>query len=242
MRNFLVWKRLIHTSVVTHIVEPSIILIGFGYGVGSLVQDVDGVSYLEFIAAGMVGFGIMNSASFEALFSAFSRMHVQKTWSAILNAPMTLDDVVLGEWLWATIKSMISGGAMLVLLILLGIAHLPHTVLVIPYMAIVGLAFAGIALAVNAMAHSYDFFSYYFSLFLTPMMLLSGAFFPVSTLPPALSIITQALPLYHAVSIFRPLIQGTMPTDFILHTMVLLIYGALGAYIALVLTRHRLLR
>jgi lipooligosaccharide transport system permease protein len=231
-----------YASIATHIIEPAIFLLGFGIGVGMLIQEVDGVSYLEFIAAGMVGYGIMNSCSFEALFSAFSRMHIQKTWDAMLNAPMTIDDVLLGEWLWATIKGMMSGCAMLLVLCIMGIPSFPHTLLALPCMVISGLAFSGIALPVIALAKNYDFFSYYFSLFITPMMLLSGAFSPVDRLPEQLLMVTKTLPLYHAVSLFRPLIGGHIPENLYLHLAVLLAYGLVGIYVALVLLRHRILR
>ena len=177
MRNYLVWKKLLASSVAVHLADPVIFMLGFGFGLGALIGDVEGLSYLQFVAAGMVAYGTMNSASFEALYSAFTRMHVQRTWESILNAPMNLDDILLGEWLWAAIKGLMAGVAMLVVLTVLGLASWPLSFLAIPCIFVAALAFSGIALAVNAAARGYDFFSYYFSLFITPMMMLSGAFF-----------------------------------------------------------------
>ena len=88
MRNYLVWKKLLASSVAVHLADPVIFMLGFGFGLGALIGDVEGLSYLQFVAAGMVAYGTMNSASFEALYSAFTRMHVQRTWESILNAPM----------------------------------------------------------------------------------------------------------------------------------------------------------
>ena len=183
MRNYLVWKKLLASSVAVHLADPVIFMLGFGFGLGALIGDVEGLSYLQFVAAGMVAYGTMNSASFEALYSAFTRMHVQRTWESILNAPMNLDDILLGEWLWAAIKGLMAGVAMLVVLTVLGLASWPLSFLAIPCIFVAALAFSGIALAVNAAARGYDFFSYYFSLFITPMMMLSGRFFPVYVLP-----------------------------------------------------------
>lgn len=241
VRNYMVWRHLMYSSIATHIIEPTVFLLGFGYGVGAFIPEVDGASYMEFIAAGMLGYGVMNSASFEGLFSAFSRMHVQKTWLAILNAPMTLDDVLLGEWLWASIKGLMSGCAMLLLLLVLGVSHLPESIWVLPAMVLTALAFSGMALSINSLANNYDFFSYYFSLFITPMMLLSGTFFPVSELPEQLALISQVLPLYHAIGLFRPILNGVVPDAMALHMGVLFAYAAVGLYIAMVLTRKRLL-
>jgi lipooligosaccharide transport system permease protein len=107
--------------------------------------------------------------------------------------------------------------------------------------ALVGLAFAGLGLAVNALATGYDFFSYYMTLVLTPMMMLSGVFFPVAQLPAAVQAAAQALPLYHGVALARPLLLGEMPQGILLHVAVLLAYAIGGFYLAVVLTRRRLL-
>ena len=238
-RNFLVWRKLMKSSVIVHLVEPVIILFGLGIGVGSLVGEINGVSYLQFFAAGMAGFAVMNSASFEALYSAFTRMHVQKTWSAILHAPMTLDDIVVGEWLWAAAKGALAGAAMLVVISAAGLAQYPAALWVLPAAAAGGLAFAGIALVFNALARGYEFFAFYFSLFLTPMMMLSGAFFPVETLPTVLQYLSAAMPLRHFVDILRPLLAGEIPPSLALNLGVLILYGAGGLWLAVLLTRRR---
>ena len=241
-RNFLVWRKLMVSSVVTHLADPVIFLLGFGLGVGALVGEINDGDYLEFIAAGMICYGTMNGASFEALYSAFTRMHVQRTWEGILNAPMTLDDVLLGEWLWAGIKGLMAGSAMLLVLALLGLAQ-PHAApLLLPLLFVAALAFSGLALMINAIARSYEFFSYYFTLFITPMMMLSGAFFPTSVLPSPLQLLSSLLPLTHIVAIARPLLDGETPAALPLHLAVLLFYALLGVYIAAILTRRRLLK
>ena len=100
-RNFLVWRKLAIPSMLGNLADPVFYMLGLGYGLGSLLPEVAGKPYITFLAAGTVCYSTMNSASFEALYSAFSRMHVQKTWSAILNAPLDLDDVMLAEAAWA---------------------------------------------------------------------------------------------------------------------------------------------
>jgi lipooligosaccharide transport system permease protein len=169
-------------------------------------------------------------------------MHVQKTWDAIMNAPVTLDDVVLGETVWAASKSFLSGMAVLLVAWALGLAQSALALWVVPIVFLTGLAFAGLGLVMTALSPSYDFFMYYFTLVITPMMLVCGVFFPVSQLPEPLQAVTQFLPLTHAVDMVRPLLRGVVPSDIALHLAVLAAYALAGFYTALVLTRRRLLR
>lgn len=241
-RHFLVWRKLAIPSILGNLADPLIMLFGLGYGLGSVLGNLGGTSYFAFLAAGFLGSSTMYAASFEALFSAFSRMHVQRTWEAIVNAPMTLDDVLAGEWLWAASKALAAGLCMLAVVAAVGYAAWPHSLAAIPVLALVGLAFGALGLSVNALATGYDFFSYYMTLLLTPMMLLSGVFFPVEQLPALIRAIAQALPLYHGVELVRPLLGGGWPSQALLHLAVLAAYAAGAFYLATVLTRRRLLR
>lgn len=241
-RNFLVWKKLAIPSLLGNLADPMIYLFGLGYGLGSLLPQVSGVSYIAFLASGTVCASTMNAASFEALYSAFSRMHVQKTWEAIMNAPVSLDDVVAGEWLWAAAKATLSGAAILLIITLLGFVGSPLAFWALPVIFLTGLCFASLGLIVTALAPSYDFFMYYFTLVITPMVLLCGVFFPTEQLPPLVQTIGAWLPLTHAVALVRPLLFGHIPADIVLHVLFLL-GVAIGAFlIALHLTRRRLLQ
>lgn len=241
-RNFLVWKKLAIASVLGNVAEPLITLIAFGYGLGSLLKEINGVPYIAFLASGSICMSVMMASSFEALYSAFSRMHVQKTWEALLNTPLALDDIVLAEMLWAATKSLISGMAILAVLFGLGIGLHPTAFLVPPLLFIIGMTFASIALIVNALAKAYDFFTYYFTLVLTPMIFLSGVYYPSTQLPDWLQTLAALLPLSAAVDLVRPLLLGQMPESPALKLAALLAYGATGFYLALVLTRRRLLK
>ncbi|CAG0938288.1 Inner membrane transport permease YadH [Gallionellaceae bacterium] len=241
-RHFLVWKKVAATSVIGHIADPMIYLLGLGYGLGSFLPEMGGTSYMMFLAAGTVCYSTMNSASFEALYSGFSRMHEQRTWDAILNTPVTLDDVVLAEILWAASKSLMAGVAVLVVVWLMGMSHTLLSLWAIPLALLVGLCFASIGLIMTALAPSYDFFMYYFTLVITPMMLLCGVFFPVTQLPPLLQEVSAILPLSHAVDIARPLLNGQLPAHVMTHVAVLLLYTVFGFYVSLVLFRRRLSR
>ena len=241
-RNFLVWKKLALPSVLGNLADPMIYMLGLGYGLGALLPDVGGVSYIAFLAAGTVCFSTANSATFESLYSAFSRMHVQRTWDAIMNAPLTLDDVVLAELIWTASKSFLSGLAILIVVWALGLSQSALSLWALPVVVLVGLCFGAIGLTVTALAPSFDFFMYYFTLVITPTSLLSGVFFPIDQLPGSLQAAAAVLPLYHAVALARPLMLGDIPQDVLLHLAVPLGYAAVGFYVALVLTRRRLLK
>ena len=240
-RNALVWRKLAVPSILGNLADPMIYMLGLGYGLGGLLPQVDGVSYIAFLAAGTVCFSTMNSATFEALYSAFSRMHVQRTWDAIMNAPINLDDVVLAEAVWAASKSFLSGCAILIIIWVLGLSHSPLTLWIVPLAFLVGLTFACLGLVMNAVSPSYDFFLYYFTLLITPMVLLGGVFFPTDQLPGALQAVSAVLPLTHAVRLARPLVVGVAPAEPAINVLVLLGYAAVAFYVALVLTRRRLL-
>ena len=241
-RNFLVWRKLAIPSVLGNLADPLIYMLGLGYGMGRLLPEVGGVSYVAFLAAGTVVSSTMNAATFEALYSAFSRMHVQKTWDAILNTPLSIDHVLAGELVWGASKSLLSGLAILLVVACLGLTSSWLALWVIPVVFLTGLAFAALGLIVCALAPSYDFFMYYFTLFITPMMLVSGVFFPADQLPAALHSIASWLPLSHAVELARPLLLGQVPANCLGHVLALLGIAGVAFYIALVLTRRRLLR
>lgn len=243
LRNLLVWRKLAIPSLVANIAEPLMWLVAFGYGMGALVGDVnlDGqrVPYILFLASGSICMSAMNAATFEALYSAFSRMHVQKTWDGILNAPMHLDDVLLAEMLWAAFKALFTITAILGVMMGLGITHSWKLLAAWPILLCVGITFSCIALIFNALAKGYDFFTYYFTLFLTPMMFLSGVFFPRDQLPDLVREVSAWLPLTQAIALVRPLFLDQWPAQPLLHLGVLALYAVVAWRIALHLTQKR---
>ena len=204
LRNLLVWRKLAIPSLLGNIAEPLMWLVAFGYGMGALVGTltINGttVPYILFLASGSICMSAMNAASFEALYSAFSRMHVQKTWDGIMNAPVSLDDIVMAEMLWAAFKALFTVTAILGVMLALDISHSPKLLVAWPILLGVGITFSSMALVFNALAKGYDFFTYYFTLFLTPSMFLGGVFFPLEQLPPLVRVVADWLPLANAVA------------------------------------------
>lgn len=242
-RNFLVWRKLALPAILGHLADPMIYLLGLGYGLGNLLPSLDGgQSYVAFLAGGIICSSTMNAATFEALYSAFSRMHVQKTWEAILNTPLGMNDLLLGELAWAASKSLLSGAAILLVVSAMGLTQGNLVLWALPAILLTGLAFAAMGLICNALAPSYDFFMYYFTLFITPMTLISGVFFPTDQLPGWLAAIGEWLPLAQGVALVRPLLNGQVPTEIWTHVGALLLLTVLSYVIALALTRRRLMK
>lgn len=241
-RNQLVWTKLAIPSMLGNLADPMLYMLGLGYGLGAMMPDVVGMPYIVFLAAGTVCSSTMMSASFESMYSSFSRMHVQRTWDAIMNAPVTLDDLIFGEAIWSATKAFLSGAAVLAVATALGLVASPLALWVLPIVFLTGLAFSGMGLTMTSLSPSYDFFMYYFTLAVTPMMLTSGVFFPLEQLPGWLQAVARALPLTHAVALVRPLMTGHIPGAITTHVAVLAGYAAISCCIALVLARRRLLK
>src|SRR5438105_6806902 len=153
-RNMLVWRKLFVASVLSNLADPLIMLFGLGYGLGALLPSVEGMSYITFFAAGTLCSATMFTASFESMFSGFSRMHGQKTWDAILYAPLLIDDIVAGELMWAASKAWLTGSTILAVIVVFGFAASPLAVLSVPAAFLVGLAVSSIGLVMSVLARN----------------------------------------------------------------------------------------
>lgn len=240
-RNLKVWLRLAIPSIMGNLADPLIYLLGLGFGLGALLPKVGGVSYISFLATGTVAFSTMNAATFEALYSGYARAHEQKTWSAIMNAPLSLDDVMIGELMWSATKALFSGGAILIVISVFGLVQPLHALAAVPLVILIGLCFAGIGYIATALATGYDFFMYWLTLFISPMAMLCGVFFPLEQLPAFVRGMASILPLGHAVAAIRPILLYGEAPQLWLHVLVLLVYTVVGFAIGRALMRRRLL-
>lgn len=222
--------------------EPFIYLLGLGLGLGSFIGEMEGVSYMTFLASGLIASSAMNTATYEGLFSVYTRMVPQQTYEGMLATSLEVDDIVAGEMLWCATKGLMSSSAILIVGLLIGAIHHWQAVLCIPFFFLIGLCFAGPAIMVSSLAPSYDFFNYYVTLLLTPMFIFCGVFYPVRTLPDFVQPFIQLLPLSHAIALVRPLASGQTPSNVFLHVLVLAAFAALGYYLAVVLVRKRLIK
>lgn len=159
-----------------------------------------------------------------------------------MHTPLTLGDVVVGEIVWAASKAVLSGAAIMLVAGMLGYAQFPSMLLALPIIALAGLAFASLAMIVTALAPSYDFFMFYQTLVLTPMLLLSGVFFPLKQLPEAVRQGAMVLPLAHAVELIRAAMLGRPAANVGVHVAVLVAYAIVPFFVCAALFRRRLMR
>ena len=239
-RNILVWRKLMGPSLMMNFGEPLVYLLGLGYGLGLFIGKMAGVDYLTFLASGIIASSAMTTATFEGMYSVYTRMVPQRTYDAMLATPTEVDDILAGEMIWCATKSLINGIAILAVAAILGAVADMRAVLVLPIVFLIGLCFAGPAMVMTSVSKGYDFFAYYFTLVITPMFIVCGVFYPTNVLPEFVQRFVQVLPLTHAVALTRPLIVGQPLTDVALHISVLLAYAVIGYYIAVILTRRRL--
>lgn len=240
-RNAKVWTKLMRVSMVIQFGEPLIYLLGLGYGFGQFVPAMDGLPYLTFLASGLVMSSVMNTATFEGMYSCYTRMEPQKTHQAMLATPLRVRDVVIGEQLWAATKGCIPCIALLLVATALGAINQP-TALLVPFVGVIaGLAFAGFCMPIVPFARSYDYFSYFYTLVIVPMFIFSGVFYPLDSLPLWVANLAQVLPLSHAVALARPLVVGEWPSDVLLHLGVLMAYALLGGWLSIRFFERRLL-
>ncbi|MGY3622084.1 ABC transporter permease [Bradyrhizobium sp. USDA 10063] len=241
-RNYLIWRKVALASVLGNLADPMTNLFGLGFGLGMIVGRVEGTSYIAFLAAGMMATSAMTSATFEGIYAAFARMHAQRTWEAILCTQLTLGDIVLGEMAWATSKAVLAGTAIAIVATTLGYAAWPSTLYALPAIALTGLVFASLAMVVISLAPSYDYFVFYQTLVVTPMVFLCGAVFPVNQLPGAFQSVAGLLPLAHSVDLIRPAMLGRPADGVALHISVLCIYAVLPFFLSTALLCRRLMR
>jgi lipooligosaccharide transport system permease protein len=192
-RQYLVWRKVLWSSLTTNVVNPILFLFAFGFGLGAVVHEMGGLGYLAFVVPGMMAYSAMFAASFETTIGSFARFDFQKTWDATLATPVTLLELLLGEAMWATCKAMLSALCVLVVGALWGG---------------IGFTFATCGLVATAHAKSWEFFSYFFTFWVTPMFVFSGVFFGVDRFPDYIEPVAWILPMTHLVEVVRPLVAG----------------------------------
>jgi len=207
-RNFTVYTKRYKSSMVLNFVEPVLYLVALGFGLGAFVKEINGVPYINFIAPGLIATSTMFSSSFECTYGTYIRMTYQKTFDAILATPININDLITGEIMWGAAKGTLYGSTIMLVVSALGLIDSFYIVLAIPLIFITGIIFAEIGVIASATVPGIDSFNYFNTLFMTPMFLFSGIFFPVDTLPSIVSKIAFFTPLFHLVNICRAFASG----------------------------------
>lgn len=211
-RNAAIYRRTYKLNILPNFFEPLLYLLAMGLGLGLYVREIDGVRYLDFIAPGLVAVSAMNGASFEVTFNCFVKMQFGRVYDAVMATPLSVEDIGLGELLWATTRALIYGVVFLGIAAAFGAVHSGLALLAPVAIALIGLMFAVIGLSFTAAIPLIDYFTYYWTLFLTPMFLFSGVFFPLDRLPAWMQTVAWFMPLQQAVDLMRALmLTGRVP-------------------------------
>ncbi|MBP2634588.1 MAG: yadH [Firmicutes bacterium] len=240
-RHMAVFRKIWFTNIMFNFIEPLLYLTAMGYGLGTFVQDMEGMTYLQYIAPGMVASSAMFAASFECTYGSFLRLHYQKTYQAMLAGPVTVRDIVAGDILYATFKSMLFGLVILVVISVLGQVQSWWAVAIPLFLVIPGLAFSLLAICYTGMVANIDNFNYYITLFLTPAYLFSGVFFPINSMPGWAQAVVWINPIFHSVEICRALALGNINPGLLVHAGVLMVLAALLMPVAVRLLTKRLI-
>ena len=241
-RNWDVYQSLWRSEIVSTLAEPIFVLLAMGYGLGSLVQEVEGRSYIEFIAPGLLGTYVMFGAVFECSWGTYVRMQIQHTFDAIIVTPVSIQEVITGELFWGTTRALIAGCVMLTAISAGGWVDSPLAILVPPAAVLGGLSFACISMVYTSQAPHVSSFNYFFNLFVTPMFFFSGVFFPISGLPQGAQYLAWTLPLTHLTRINRSLVTGDLDLGVLWSLLYLIAFIAVLFPLSLYLMRRRLIR
>ena len=205
LRNLYSYKRFIVPTFLVSLVEPLFYLITFGVGMGAYMGAFGGKPYLNFLVPGVLVSAVMMSSSFECLYGTYIKIVHEKVYDSLIATPVSADEAVAGDIAWGSFRGFVSGTLMMTVALLMGVspASAGGLVLLLVFLVFIGVLFGSLAMIVTSVAPSFDFFSYYTELVITPMLFFSGVFFPLDHFPPWMKTLAEFLPLTHAVRISR---------------------------------------
>ncbi|MBJ7332461.1 MAG: ABC transporter permease, partial [Solirubrobacteraceae bacterium] len=229
-RDVMIFQKFWKATTFSSIVEPTIYLLAFGFGFGALVSEVGGVDYIEYVGTGVVASAALFSSVFAGMFNTFVRREFQRTYDALLAAPVDVEELVTAEVLWISCRAGVYCMAPLLVATLFGLDPRWTTVFVPLVGFATGWGFASFGVLISAFAKSIDNFNYVTSAVITPLFLLSGTFFPISGLPEGIQVLMHFNPLYHCVQLVRGLVLGGLEVNDLWHVFALLVF-AIGMWL-----------
>jgi lipooligosaccharide transport system permease protein len=244
------YRRTFRSSVFTSFLTPLLFLTAMGIGLGGYVDPsataaLGGVSYLQFLAPGLLVATSMQSAAFEATFPIIGGLNWQRTFHAMYATPLSPTDIALGNLLWTAFRLLLIATVFTIVVILLGAAYSPAIVLGIPIAVLTGMAFAAPISAFSATQRTPAKFNVIFRFIITPLFLFSGVFFPIDTMPSFLQPLAWLSPLWHGVVLTRALVFGVAgeePLLMVVHLTILIVIVAVGTWATVRLVERRLVR
>jgi lipooligosaccharide transport system permease protein len=241
-RNLVVFKKNWKSNLMFNFIEPVLYLVAMGYGLGSYVQNIEGMSYLQFVAPGLVASSAMWATAAECTYDSFVRLHYQRVYEAITATPVSVEELIAAEMFYGAFKSVLYGSVIIVVLCLLGLVASPWVLLAPPVLALAGLIFAELSMVWTSFAPRIETFNYFFTLLITPMFLFGGVFFPVEGLPAVVRSLSWLTPLYHSVALVRAFVLGAVSSSLWTHALWLAVVAGLLFNLPVRLMRGRLVK
>ena len=245
-RNLRVYRKSWEISFIPPFLEPLFYLIAFGVGMSGLVgnlryQGAD-LSYVSFIAPALIGMSIMYNSFFETTYASFVRMYYQKTFDAMLATPLSLEEVITGEIVWGATKSLIAAAIMMVVIGSFGLIRFPEGLLLLPLAVLGGIAFASIGMFFTGIVANIEMFNLPVFLFVTPMFLFSGTFFPLENLPSWAQQFALVFPLTHLTNLARAFSFGHVDLSQLWEISYLLLFSFVFFPLAILKMQRRLIK
>jgi len=245
-RNLIVYRRIWKVNFLPPLLEPLFYLLAFGVGLSALIGKVayggQHISYVAFIAPSLLAINMMYNAFFETTYASFVRMYYQKTFDAIMATPLSLGEVITAEIIWGATKSVFGTAIMLGVISAFGLIRYPQGLLVIPMAFLGGIAFGSLGMLITGIVPSIDMFNLPIFLFITPMFLFSGTFFPIETLPAWAQTVAFALPLTHLVEFTRQVSIGQVGIGLLWQVGYLVVFSLISFPLAIVAMHRRLIQ
>ncbi len=245
-RNLVVYRKIWLVNFLPPLLEPLFYVLAFGMGLSALVGEVHyagtPIPYIAFIAPAFIAVTIMQNGFFETTYASFVRMYYQKTFDAIMATPLSLEEVITAEIVWGATKSVIAAVVMQAVLSAMGLIHYPEGLLVIPLAFLGGIAFGTIGMFFTGVVPTIDMFNLPVFLFITPMFLFSGTFFPVEQLPSWAQRLALVFPLTHLVRPVRHFCLGITDVSVLWSLLYLAVFCLVFFPLALYVMRRRLVR
>ena len=245
-RNWTVYRQSWEISFLPPLLEPLFYLLAFGIGLGALVGTIRyggaEIPYVRFIAPALIAITVMNSAFFENTYSSFVRMYYQKTFDAMMATPLTVQEIIVGEIVWGATKAVIATALMMAVISLFGLIRYPAGMLLLPLALLGGLAFGAAGMVCTALVPHIDLFNLPMFLFITPMFLFGGTFFPLENLPGWAQTTAAWLPLTNLVDLARAFANGRFDATLLPKIGYLVLFTAAAFPLALYKMRKRLIK
>ena len=225
-RDLRVFAKLWKGALLPNFFDPLLYLLAMGFGLGTYLSSVEGIPYEQFIGSGLVASAVMWAASFETTWNIYFKMQETRLYDAILTTPVEVQALVAGEVMWAATRAVVYGSAFVAVVAAFGLVESPWAVVTPLFLALGGACFATMGMTFTTVVARVELYSYYYTLFITPLFLFSGIFYPLDRLPEWATVVAWFTPLYHLVEITRGLILGPQLGPILLNALWLVVLTA----------------